>query len=156
VDLDCGIRLRGSIDLVERNPSGTARVTDHKTGKADASRGQLIAGGQSLQPLLYALAAEKLLTGHAKVESGRLYFCTSAGGFAEHEVPLDERARVAASQIAGAIGEAVARPFLPAAPGQGQCELCDFRVVCGPYEERRAARKPQGNLAKLMALRELP
>jgi RecB family exonuclease len=54
VDPDCGIRLRGSIDLVERNPSGTARVTDHKTGKADASRGQLIAGGQSLRPLLYA------------------------------------------------------------------------------------------------------
>jgi ATP-dependent helicase/nuclease subunit B len=156
VDLDCGIQLRGSIDLVERHSSGAARVTDHKTGKADAARAQLIAGGKSLQPVLYALAAEKILAGQAKVESGRLYFCTSAGGFAEHDIPLDERARAAAAQIAGGIGEAVADPFLPAAPDQGQCELCDFRVICGPYEERRAARKPQGNLAKLLALRGSP
>jgi RecB family exonuclease len=46
VDLNCGIQLRGSIDRIERHPSGTARVTDHKTGKVDAKRTQLIAGGQ--------------------------------------------------------------------------------------------------------------
>ena len=34
VSLDCGIQLRGSIDLVEHHPSGSLRVTDHKTGKA--------------------------------------------------------------------------------------------------------------------------
>ena len=34
VALDCGIQLRGSIDLVEHHPSGSLRVTDHKTGKA--------------------------------------------------------------------------------------------------------------------------
>ena len=145
VGLDCGIQLRGSIDLVERHPSGLARVTDHKTGKADAKRSQLVDGGRSLQPLLYALAAEKLFAGEAKVTAGRLYFCTSVGGFAEHVVPLDESGRAAAVQIAEAIGDAVARPFLPASPDKGQCDLCDFRVVCGPYEERRAARKPQGN-----------
>ena len=33
VDLDCGIRLRGSIDLVERSPARQVRITDHKTGK---------------------------------------------------------------------------------------------------------------------------
>jgi ATP-dependent helicase/nuclease subunit B len=156
VGLDCGIQLRGSIDLVERHPSGLARVTDHKTGKADAKRSQLIDGGKSLQPLLYALAAEKLFAGEAKVTAGRLYFCTSVGGFAEHVVPLDESGRAAAAQIAEAIGDAVARPFLPASPDKGQCDLCDFRVVCGPYEERRAARKPQGNLEPLLALRALP
>lgn len=156
VDLDCGIQLRGSIDLVERHPSGTARVTDHKTGKADAAKAQLIDGGKSLQPVLYPLAAEKILAGQAKVESGRLYFCTSAGGFVEREIPLDERAREAAAQIAGAIGEAVGHPFLPAAPQEGECALCDFRIVCGPYEERRAARKPPGNLTKLHALRDSP
>ncbi|MCL2430730.1 MAG: PD-(D/E)XK nuclease family protein, partial [Alphaproteobacteria bacterium] len=46
VELDCGIRLRGSIDLVERHPAGTARVTDHKTGRADAKPAQLIDGGR--------------------------------------------------------------------------------------------------------------
>jgi ATP-dependent helicase/nuclease subunit B len=156
VGLDCGIQLRGSIDLVERHPSGLARVTDHKTGKADAKRSQLVEGGRSLQPLLYSLAAEKLFAGEAKVTAGRLYFCTSVGGFAEHVIPLDENGRAAAVQIAEAVGDAVAGPFLPASPDKGQCDPCDFRVVCGPYEERRAARKPQGNLESLLALRALP
>jgi ATP-dependent helicase/nuclease subunit B len=156
VDLDCGIHLRGSIDLVERHPSGAARVTDHKTGKSVAKPTHMIDGGKSLQPLLYALAAEKLFAGQAKISSGRLYFCTSAGRFAEQIVDLDDRARAAAVQVAETIGDAVAYPFLPAAPDKRQCDLCDFRVVCGPYEERRAARKPPGNLEPLLALRALP
>jgi RecB family exonuclease len=97
VRLDCGIQLRGSVDLVERHASGLVRVTDHKTGKAQAKTGQVVAGGSSLQPVLYALAAEKLFGAGAKVECGRLYFCTSAGNFAEHIVPLDQTARMAAS-----------------------------------------------------------
>ena len=156
VDLSCGIQLRGSIDLIEHHPSGIARVTDHKTGKADAKRNQLIAGGKTLQPLLYALAAEKLLAGQAKVTSGRLYFCTSAGGFTEYVVPLDRKARTVADEIAEVVGDALTQPFLPASPDSGQCDQCDFRVVCGPYEERRAARKPQANLAPLLAFRGLP
>jgi ATP-dependent helicase/nuclease subunit B len=156
VDLDCGIQLRGSIDLVERHPAGQVRVTDHKTGKADVRRGQLIDGGKSLQPLLYALAAEKLFAKRAEVTSGRLYFCTSNGGFAEQIVPLDERARDAAYQLAEAVGEAVAQPFLPAAPNKGECALCDYRVVCGPHEEHRTARKPPEHIEPLLALRVLP
>ena len=96
VDLDCGIQLRGAIDLVEHHPSGLVRVTDNKSGKAEGKPDQLVAAARSLQPVLYALTAEKLFRGKAKVECGRLYFCTSVGGFAEHVVPLDERARRAA------------------------------------------------------------
>jgi ATP-dependent helicase/nuclease subunit B len=155
VELDCGIQLRGSIDLVERRPPGEVRVTDHKTGKADGKRGQLIDGGKSLQPLLYALAAEKLFSA-AAVTSGRLYFCTSTGGFTEQVVPLDERSREAICQIAQTVGEAVAQPFLPAAPDNGQCNVCDYRVVCGPHEERRTARKASGRLEPLLELRGLP
>jgi RecB family exonuclease len=156
VDLDCGIQLRGAIDLVERHPSGLLRVTDHKTGKADGKPDQLIAGGKSLQPLLYALAAEKIFTGEAKVTGGRLYFCTSAGGFSEQVVALDDRSREAAVQVADALGDALGRPFLPAAPQKGQCNLCEYRVVCGPYEEIRSARKPQGALDALGLLRACP
>ena len=58
-----------------------------------------------------------------------------------------ERRERSADELAAAIGDALTRPFLPAAPDSGQCDLCDFRVVCGPYEERRAGRKSQGNLA---------
>lgn len=156
VDLDCGIRLRGSIDLVERHPSGLLRVTDHKSGKFDGNFRQVINGGETLQPVLYALAAEKLLAGEGTVTEGRLYFCSSTGGFAEQAVPLNARARDAAVQVVDAVRDAITLPFLPAAPAKGQCERCDHRVVCGPYEEFRSARKPQANLESLIAVRAWP
>src|SRR6202012_1688665 len=64
VELDEGVRLRGSIDLVEKHiRSGLLRVTDHKTGKAPEKIPAYTSGGKVLQPMLYALAAEKLLGG---------------------------------------------------------------------------------------------
>jgi CRISPR/Cas system-associated exonuclease Cas4 (RecB family) len=142
--------------LVERHPSGLVRVTDHKTGKAQGKAGQLVAGGSSLQPVLYALAAEKLFGANAKIECGRLYFCTSTGGFTEHIVPLDDAARRTAATVADTIASAIGRPFLPAAPGEGECEWCDYRAACGPHEELRTGRKPKTPIRPLLALRELP
>ena len=156
VALDCGIRLRGSIDLVEAHRSGLMRVTDHKTGKADGSAGQIIGGGTALQPLLYALAAEKLFAGQATISAGRLYFCTARGGFTELEVALDDEARAAAAQVAQTVGDAVERGFLPAYPAKDQCAWCDYRVVCGPHEERRITRKPPAAVDPLVRLREAP
>jgi len=156
VPLDCGIQLRGSIDLVERDPSGMARVTDHKTGRAEGKKNEVVRGAKSLQPLLYALAAEKLLADEAEVASGRLYFCTSYGGFTAREVVLNDSTRELAAQIAGEIGEALSGPSLPAAPEKDACAYCDYRIVCGPYEEIRSAGKPQGRLESLLALRDLP
>ncbi len=155
VTLDAGLCLRGSIDLVERAADGRLRVTDHKTGKERFKAGGIVDGGRALQPVLYALAVEKLFPG-AAVESGRLYYCTSAGGFEERLVPLDAAARAAAGVVAKTVGEALAEPFLPAAPDRGACQWCDYRPVCGPYEELRTARKYAPPLQPLHALRELP
>ncbi len=152
VPLDCGIELRGSIDLVERDEAGVLRATDHKTGKARGKAGAVIGGGEVLQPVLYALALEKLLP-ESRVEGGRLYFCTSTGDFTAVSVPLDEEAREAAGQVASTVGDALDRAFLPAAPAERACHFCDYRRVCGPYEEHRVKRKPRAELAPLHALR---
>jgi ATP-dependent helicase/nuclease subunit B len=85
-----------------------------------------------------------------------LFSAHRGGGFATQEVPLDDKARAAAVQVADAIGEAVARAFLPAYPAEGECARCDYQVVCGPHEERRIGRKPAGNLEPLLALPGLP
>ncbi len=154
VPLECGIRLRGSIDLLE-GCGDRLRATDHKTGKDRIPAKAIIGGGETLQPVLYALAAEKLFP-DAEVEGGRLYFCTSAGGFSIRDVPLDEAARRSAATLAGVIDTALSVPFLPAAPSEGACRWCDFRVVCGPYEEVRTARKPRAEIAPLEMLRDLP
>ncbi len=156
VDLDCGIQLRGSIDLVERQPSGETRVTDHKTGRPPGKSYRTIDGGKSLQPMFYALAAEKIFDGRAKVVEGRLYFCTSRGGFVDQVVALDDETRGVAAQVADTISDAVGQPFLPAAPEKGTCQICNYRVVCGPYEELRVGRKPEGNLEPLLSLRSVP
>jgi ATP-dependent helicase/nuclease subunit B len=153
VKLSSGIRLRGSIDLVERRGDGHLRVTDHKTGKDRVAEGDVIKGGEALQPVLYALAVEQLFPGDP-VDGGRLYYCTSAGNFETRDVPLDAQAREAADLVAATIGEALAQPFLPAAPAPGACRWCDYRVVCGPYEEIRTPRKPREPLAPLQKLRE--
>ena len=145
VDLDCGIQLRGSIDLVERHSNGHIRISDHKTGKADGEDGQIIAGGTSLQPALYALVAEKLFRGELKVDCGRLYFCTSAGGFSEITVPLDQYTRNSIAQVAEIIGEALDQPFLPAAPAERQCAWCDYQT--GLRSLRGAANASQTKAA---------
>ncbi len=166
VALQCGLKLRGSIDLVERHCSGDLRVTDHKTGKVRAQAGVVVGGGKILQPVLYALAAEKLLG--QPVASGRLYYCTSAGGYEERVVelsrklqdaagqPLDKTAREVAGDVVAIIGAALAEGFFPAAPDRGECAWCDYRTVCGPHEELRVKRKPPARLRSLAQLREMP
>jgi CRISPR/Cas system-associated exonuclease Cas4 (RecB family) len=151
--LDCGIKLRGSIDLVERRADGALRATDYKTGKARAVDGTLIGGGETLQPVFYALTLEKLFPGE-RVDSGRLYYATSNGDFKEVVMPLDDDARRAAADVAKTIGRALEEGFLPAAPAPRGCEWCDYRPVCGPYEEQRTKKKRQDKLAPLLELRK--
>ena len=54
------------------------------------------------------------------------------------------------------IDDDLAAGFLPAAPRDGACRYCDYRIVCGPYEEIRLRRKDQGRLARLRLLRGTP
>ncbi len=157
--LDIGLRLRGSIDLVERHKSGALRATDHKTGKVRAKKDDtVIGGGEILQPVLYALTLEKLFP-NTRVIDGVLYYCTAVGGFEKVAVPLDDDARSAARLVAKTVGDALVRGFLPTAPniekkGSSACTWCDFRRVCGPYEEVRTRKKPQEPLRVLADLRK--
>jgi len=150
-----GIRLRGSIDLIERRATtGALRVTDHKTGKAPKDRPQYVGGGAILQPLLYAHAAETLL-GHS-VESGRLFFCTQRGDFSAVDIPLNDESRARLGRVLETIDRSIEEGFLPAAPQPGACALCDYRAVCGPYEETRVKRKQPERLDPLIQIRHSP
>ncbi len=137
-----GLKLRGSIDLIERSADGVLRVTDHKTGKVRAQKNFIIAGGKTLQPVLYALAAERLLA--EPVRSGRLYYCTATGNYEERIVEIDETARAAALDFVATLDDALKAGFLPAAPEPRECNWCNFRRVCGPYEEQRMRIKAGG------------
>jgi ATP-dependent helicase/nuclease subunit B len=155
VEIEGELKLRGSIDLIERRSDGCLRVTDHKTGRVWAKAGVVIGGGEILQPMLYALAAEKLLGD--PVRYGRLYYCTAAGKYEDRVVAIDEKSRAAAAEAISIVGAALKRGFLPAAPAADKCRLCDYKIVCGPYEEMRVRqRKPEKGIAELKRLRAMP
>jgi CRISPR/Cas system-associated exonuclease Cas4 (RecB family) len=132
------VRLRGRIDVVEARED-LLRVTDYKTGKAPETIPRWTSGGKHLQPLLYALAAEQKLG--ATVESGRLVYATQRGGYTTVQIALDERARGFLAKLLGNIDGMIVNGFLPPVPDKDACGICDYRVVCGPYEERRLEKK---------------
>jgi ATP-dependent helicase/nuclease subunit B len=150
--VDGRFRLRGSVDLIEQKQgSSILRVTDHKTGKNRTTWKTVIGGGAILQPVLYSLAVENVLS--RAVESGRLFYCTSAGGFVDHEIPINETNRRTGLEALEIIDRAIELGFLPAAPQERACTWCDFRPVCGPDEPRRIRNKSVDKLGDLEALR---
>jgi CRISPR/Cas system-associated exonuclease Cas4 (RecB family) len=104
--------------------------------------------------VLYSLAIEQAL--NASVVSGRLSYCTSAGGFVDHEIPINDANRRSALEALEIIDRAIELGFLPAAPNERACTWCDFRTVCGPDEPRRIKHKSPDKLGDLEALRDKP
>ena len=153
VEITGDLKLRGSIDMVERRGSNY-RVTDHKTGKARAEKDTVVGGGKYLQPLLYALACEKLLPG--TIESGRLYYCTADGGYEERVVRLDDESKNVVNSVLSTIRQGLIDGFLPAAPDKDACMWCDFLALCGNFVESRVKQKPRDRLIQIKALRDLP
>jgi ATP-dependent helicase/nuclease subunit B len=138
--LDEGVRLRGSIDLVERHATrGVLRVTDHKTGKPPENPPAFVGGGLFLQPLLYGLAARRLLD--AEVECGRLLYATQRGEYKHAQIAITDRSRAFLAKLLKNIDGSIEHGFLPPAPQKEACGHCDYRPVCGPYEEFRFTKK---------------
>ncbi len=155
VRLDGRFLLRGSVDLIERRRDGQAlRVTDHKTGKNRTTWKTVIGGGAMLQPVLYSAAVGEALG--TPVTSGRLFYCTAAGGFTDHEIPINEANRRAGLEALEIVDRAIELGFLPVAPADRACTWCDFRSVCGPHEAQRVRLKSADKLGDLLALRQRP
>jgi CRISPR/Cas system-associated exonuclease Cas4 (RecB family) len=152
VTIDGRFILRGSVDLVERKPdTKILRVTDHKTSRNRSTRGSIIGGGTQLQPVIYSLAVEAA-TG-CTVETGRFSYCTTAGGFTDHPVPINERTRRMGIEVLEIIDRAVEQGVLPPAPAEKACTICDFRLVCGPDQEEGTRGKPHNRIEDLLELR---
>ena len=158
VRLDGGWMLHGVVDLVEARARPTAagelRVTDHKTGKNKTADRMVVGHGEVLQPVLYGLAVEQVL-GRPVAES-RLFYSTLSAGYGVRSVSLDDTARRHGAEVLSIVDRAVEDGVILPAPRRGACTWCDYRVVCGPWEETRARRKDDTKLVDLQALRRLP
>jgi CRISPR/Cas system-associated exonuclease Cas4 (RecB family) len=147
-----GFLLRGSIDLIDRHRSGVLRVVDHKTGRIPDPRPVSVGGGETLQPVLYGLAAEQILG--ERVAMGRLSYATIAQNYEVVETPLNDWMRQRGEQVLRVIDGAIRDGFLPAAPRKDGCRRCEYLPVCGPYEEERVLEKSAVELKGLKELRK--
>jgi CRISPR/Cas system-associated exonuclease Cas4 (RecB family) len=105
--------------------------------------------------VIYGLALSALQP-HETVYAGRLFFCTTTGGFSTYEIPLMGEAPRRGLEVLSIIDDAIERGTLAARPDRDACTYCDFQVVCGRDEERRTRRKDQALFAHLDELRKLP
>jgi hypothetical protein len=72
-------------------------------------------------------------------------------------VEINDEARAASRKFVAIVKEALETGFFPAAPDARECDWCDYKRVCGPYEERRSKIKPsKPRLDALNRLREMP
>ena len=158
VRIDGQWRLHGVVDLIEARsgptPTGELRVTDHKTGKNRTRERMIVGHGEVLQPVLYGLAVERTLG--RPVGESRLFFCTSTGAFGKRPVTLGDAERRHGVEVLEVIDRAIEGGALLPAPRERACRWCDFREVCGPWEETRVKKKDETKLVDLYALRRLP
>ena len=127
-------------------------VFPYKTGRAPREAVEQVGGGESLQPVLYALAAES--AGH-QVNEARLAYATLRSNYRIDRVPLDPRARMNAQAVLQTVDQWIGKGFLPAAPREEACIRCEYVPVCGPYEEQRIREKSRAELRDLVRIREM-
>jgi ATP-dependent helicase/nuclease subunit B len=142
------LKLRGSIDRVDRDASGAFHVWDYKTGTASYTHEQLgIAAGRQIQPALYALAWQSLRA--RRGESARIaesgYFFPGRRGLGERfTIPFSEPET---RETLNALFDLLAAGAFPHSPEEdSDCFTC--RELVGFCSDRKeSGRRSQGKLA---------
>ncbi len=127
------LRLRGSIDRVDRRPDGGYEVWDYKTGSDyafDPAKG--LDGGRRLQHAVYAAVLEELLRrgGHpGKVMKAGYLFVGPKGDGRREDFGYDARElREVLVPLCDQMREGA---FRHGTDGREGCPFCPFESVCG-------------------------
>ena len=70
-------------------------------------------------------------------------------------IELNDRSRAFLARALHNIDSAIASGFLPPAPEKDACRYCNYRLVCGPYEEQRFSRYKDRREERLEPLFEI-
>jgi RecB family exonuclease len=148
---DRTLRVSGKIDRIDRRDDGLV-LRDYKTGRAPKDDGGVFRGGRQLQIPFYVLAAEKLFPGERVVEAFLDYV---DGGRQVAFDPVAVRGERFAALLGSLVDLIAAGAFVqePAA-----CDLCDFKVVCGPkglLQRRRQIKIRDATLLAYLRLRDV-
>ena len=116
------VTITGTIDRIDRLPSGGVEVIDYKTGKVTSQKSV----HESLQMSIYALACRDAL-GLGTPEKVTLYFTESAARMTTHRT--DEQLDAARDEILGRVARIRSGDFA-ATPSANVCWRCDFAPMC--------------------------
>jgi len=114
--------VTGSIDRIDRLPSGGVEVIDYKTGKLSSQKGV----DESLQLSIYALACRDAL-GLGTPERVTLYFTESATRLSTTRT--DEQLDAARADILARTARIRSGDFA-ATPSTKACQYCDYARLC--------------------------
>lgn len=120
-DSSAPIVINGSIDRIDRLPSGGIEVIDYKTGRVSSQKGV----DESLQLSIYALACRDVL-GLGTPERVTLYFTESALRLSTTRT--GEQLDLAREDVLARVSRMRAGEF-GAMPGD-VCPWCDYRTMC--------------------------
>jgi DNA helicase-2/ATP-dependent DNA helicase PcrA len=120
-DSSASVVITGSIDRIDRLPSGGIEVIDYKTGRVSSQKGV----DESLQLSIYALACRDTL-GLGTPERVTLYFTESALRLSTTRT--DEQLDLARADVLARVAPMRAGEFV-ATPG-GACRWCDYPAMC--------------------------
>ncbi len=112
----------GSIDRVDRLPSGGIEIIDYKTGRMGSQKSV----DESLQLSIYALACRDTL-GLGTPERVTLYYTESAARLSTTRT--DEQLDAARADILARVAQIRSGDFT-AAPSSGPCHWCDYAALC--------------------------
>ena len=113
--------ITGSIDRIDRLPSGGIEIVDYKTGRVSSQKGV----DESLQLSIYALACRDAL-GLGTPERVTLYFTESAQRLSTART--DEQLDAARADVLAKVAQMRTGAFA-ATPGE-PCRYCDYAAMC--------------------------
>ena len=114
--------VTGSIDRIDRLPSGGIEVIDYKTGRMTSQKRV----EENLQLSIYALACRDAL-GYGRPEAVTLYFTESATRMSTTRT--DEQLDAARLELLARAARLRSGDFA-ATPSDRACRWCDYRALC--------------------------
>lgn len=163
------VRVRGTIDRIDRDPSGRLAVIDYKTGRSDAFTGLVtdpVDAGRHLQLALYGLAAaehfgEPAGGGHGLPVEAEYRFVSSRAAVPAVAVTVDATTTARLESALVTLVELIERGTFPVRPGRPDdddkphCRSCDFDALCGVGRSHQwAAMRDDARLARFVELVE--
>lgn len=132
---DVQFQLQGVIDRIDRGPEGSYSVWDYKTGSTHGFEAyDLFSGGEKLQWALYAHALAQI-TNESVSRSG--YFFPTERTYGQRMAQAIPGADEIV-QFLEPLFKMVERGYFLQAASEEHCQYCDYRGICGDYEQRKS------------------